>query len=117
MEFTPGDILSGILSNLKVILDKENLKQDEFMSSNCFMHGSLFYETGILQYSEKLCYEYKRASILARVFLNRKVYDEFNAAVNKTVTYLSNEEKFNSILYIMQQLESEIKVIFCSILF
>jgi hypothetical protein len=110
MEFTPGDILAGVLSNLKVILDKENAKQDEFMAENCHMHGSLFFETGIVQYSEKLCIEYKRSSILARVFMNRKVYDEFNATVNKTASYLSNDEKLQTILYILNQLESEIKV-------
>jgi hypothetical protein len=112
MEFTPGDILAGVLSNLKVILDKENVKQDEFMAENCYMYGSLFFETGIIQYSEKLCMEYKRSSILVRVFMNRKVYDEFNATVNKTASYLSNDEHLQTILYIMNQLESEIKVVY-----
>jgi len=111
MEFTSGDILAGVLSNLKVILDKENVKQDEFMAESCYMYDSLFFETGIVQYSEKLCMEYKRSSILAKVFMNRKVYDEFNATVSKTASYLSNDEHLKTILYIMNELESDIKVV------
>ena len=48
MEFTLGDILAGVLSNLKVILNKENVKHDDFMSENRHMHGSLFFETGVV---------------------------------------------------------------------
>lgn len=105
--------MSGILTHLKNILVKEIEKQEEFMQEHCHMRGALFFEKGIEQYSEKLSQEYNNVSILAKVFLNRKVYDETNAVVTNTVTYISNESKFETILSIMKSLDSQVKVCFC----